>query len=59
MKIINTETREVTTNIGLAVITMKNRAHLSRILYVISMMASPPVPPSIFLYFPSEMKLYK
>ena len=42
MKIINTGTREVTTNIGLAVITMKNRAHLSRILYVISIMASPP-----------------
>ena len=51
MKIINTGTRELTTNIGLVVITMKNRGHLSPILYLISMMALTLLAPSIFLYF--------
>ena len=40
---------ELTTNIRLVVIAMKNRGHFSRILYAISMMALALSVPSIFL----------
>ena len=56
MKIINTGTREVTNNIGVVVITRKNRGHLS-LSYFISHFNDGFIGPGIFLYFSNFLTL--